>query len=103
MILGMPIVAIAWIYVVGMAAIAEALSTQGTLLGALLTFVFYGVLPLAIVLYLLGTPGRKKAQRRRQAPAQAAPPDGSASLDPDRSSHASGRTMPPGAPEREEP
>lgn len=66
-ILGMLIVAIAWIYVVGMASIAEALSPQGSVLGAIVTFTFYGVLPLAVVLYLLGTPGRKRARRRAEA------------------------------------
>lgn len=76
-ILGMLIVAIAWIYVVGMAAIAEALSPQGSALGAVVTFVIYGVLPLAVVLYLLGTPGRKRARRR----AEAAGPAGSADSD----------------------
>lgn len=70
----MLIVAIAWIYVVGMAAIAEALSPQGSVLGAVVTFTFYGVLPLAVVLYLLATPGRKRARRR----AAAAGPAGSA-------------------------
>jgi hypothetical protein len=63
------IVAIAWIYVVGMASIVEALSPQGTVLGALVTFVFYGVAPLSVVLYLLGTPARKKARRRAEAAA----------------------------------
>ncbi len=63
----MLIVAIAWIYVVGMASIAEALSPQGTVLGAIVTFTFYGLLPLAVVLYLLGTPGRKRARRRAEA------------------------------------
>ena len=52
----MLIVAIAWIYVVGTAALAEALSAQGTVLGAFFTFLLYGVLPLSVVLYLLGTP-----------------------------------------------
>ncbi|MBI5720561.1 MAG: hypothetical protein HZC37_23025 [Burkholderiales bacterium] len=65
----MLIVAIAWIYVVGMASIVEALSPQGTVLGALVTFVFYGVAPLSVVLYLLGTPARKKARRRAEAAA----------------------------------
>ncbi len=71
----MYVVAIGWIYVVGMAAIAEAMSPQGTWLGALMTFVGWGVLPLALVLYILGTPARKRRLReqnlREQAPAQA--------------------------------
>lgn len=73
----MYVVAIGWIYVVGMAAIAEAMSPQGTWLGALMTFVGWGVLPLALVLYILGTPARKRRLREQnlreqaQAPAQA--------------------------------
>jgi len=51
--LPMHIVALAWIYVVLMMALVEALSPDGTLLGAILTFVFYGVLPLSIVLYIM--------------------------------------------------
>ena len=55
------IVAIAWIYVALMMALAEATSSQGSILGAVITFVMYGVAPLALVLYLLGTPARRRA------------------------------------------
>ena len=68
----MVIVAIAWIYVVLMMAIAEAMSSQGSILGALFTFLLYGVLPLSVVLYLMATPAR----RRRRAAASAAPDGG---------------------------
>src|SRR5687768_3617088 len=72
------LVAIGWIYVVLMMAVAEALAPTGSLLGALITFLFYGVLPLALVLYLLGTPARRRAMRAREAKAaSAAQPDGS--------------------------
>lgn len=60
----MILVAIAWLYVVLMMAVAEALSTQGTLLGAVVTFVFYGLLPLSVVLYIMGTPRRRRARLR---------------------------------------
>ena len=50
----MYLVAIAWIYVVLMMAVAEAMHPEGTVLGALITFVLYGVLPLIIVLYIMG-------------------------------------------------
>lgn len=70
----MYLVAIAWIYVVLMMAVAEAMSTQGTLLGAFFTLLLYGVLPLAVLLYILGTPHRRRA--RRMAEASAAAPDG---------------------------
>lgn len=59
----MYLVAIGWMYVVLMMTVAEALSPQGTVLGALFTFVLYGCLPLAVVLYLLGTPARRRARR----------------------------------------
>lgn len=84
----MYLVAIAWIYVVLMMAVAEALSSQGTVLGAVFTFLLYGLLPLAIVLYILGTPGRRRARRAAEAaelaqlraaaaaPAASAAPDG---------------------------
>lgn len=67
----MTLVAVAWIYVVLLMAVAEAMAPQGSLLGALVTFVLYGVLPLAIVLYIIGTPARRK--RRRLAESVAAP------------------------------
>ncbi|HNH34427.1 MAG TPA: hypothetical protein PK375_00860 [Rhodocyclaceae bacterium] len=55
----MYIVAIAWIYVTGLMALAETSITAG-----LLTFIFYGLAPLALLLWLLGTPERR---RRRSA------------------------------------
>ncbi len=88
----MVLVAIGWMYVVVMMAAAEAASPNGTWLGALVTLVFYGILPLSIVLYLLGTP------RRRARRAAAAASD--ARLDPDHGRHAPGD---PVAPVREEP
>ncbi|MCW5610651.1 MAG: hypothetical protein KIS83_08225 [Rubrivivax sp.] len=84
----MYLVAIAWMYVVLMMAVAEALSSQGTVLGAVFTFLLYGLLPLGIVLYILGTPGRRRARRAAEAEelaqlraaaaaaAPSAPPDG---------------------------
>jgi hypothetical protein len=74
----MYIVAIAWIYVVLMMSIVEALSTQGSVIGAVFTFLLYGVLPLSIVMYVLGAPMRRKARRAAEAAASVAvPPDGS--------------------------
>ena len=60
----MHLVALAWIYVVLMMALAEALSPNGTVLGAIFTFLLYGLLPLSIVLYVMGTPMRRSARRR---------------------------------------
>lgn len=89
----MYLVAIAWIYVVLMMALAEATSSNGTVLGALLTFVLYGVLPLGIVMYLMGTPMRRRARLAAEA-AQASPGE------PDGSPHAAGDAI---TPERKEP
>ena len=57
----MHLVAIAWIYVVLMMALAEALSSQGTVLGAVITFVLYGLLPLSVLLYIMSAPARGRA------------------------------------------
>ena len=59
----MYIVVIGWGYVALMMAAAEAGSRGGTLLGALITLMLYGVLPLSIVMYLGGAP--RRAARRR--------------------------------------
>lgn len=63
----MYLVPIAWLYVTLMMAVAEATSTQGTVLGACITFVLYGLAPVALVMYLLRTPHRRRAQRAREA------------------------------------
>jgi hypothetical protein len=68
----MYLVAIGWLYVVLMMAVAEALSSQGSVLGAVITFVFYGVLPLLVVMYILGTPARRRARLAAAAAADAA-------------------------------
>lgn len=96
------LVALAWIYVVVMMAVAEATSNQGTWLGAVFTLLLYGALPLSIVLYVMNTPARRtrrRAQEAEEARAAAAASAASAALDPDGSSHAAGD---PVAPKREE-
>ncbi len=55
----MILVALAWMYVVVMMAVAEATSNQGTWLGAVFTLLLYGALPLGIVLYVMNTPPRR--------------------------------------------
>lgn len=57
----MYIVAIAWLYVVFMMAITEQSAVAGVA-----TFLFYGVLPLTIVLYLMGTPQRKRNREKKR-------------------------------------
>ena len=65
----MHLIAIGWLYVALMAAVVEAASPQGSVLGAVFTFVGYGVLPLAIVLYVMGSRHRRAAQRAADAAA----------------------------------
>jgi membrane protein implicated in regulation of membrane protease activity len=64
------LVVIGWLYVVVMMAVAEATSTHGTVLGAILTFLLYGLAPVALVVYLLGAPGRRRAIKERERAAQ---------------------------------
>ncbi len=63
----MYIVPIAWLYVAVMMSVAEAASTNGSLLGALITLILYGLLPVGLILYFMGAPGRKRAIRAREA------------------------------------
>jgi len=63
-----------------MMAVAEATSPLGSLIGALMTFLLYGAGPVALTLYILGTPARKKLRRLR-ASQQPAPAPGSAPPD----------------------
>ncbi len=85
----MYLVAIAWMYVVVMMAIVEAGSPNGTLLGAVFTFVLYGALPLSIVVYLLRSPARKRARRAAEAAEVLDTPTASAAQ-PDGGDHAAG-------------
>jgi membrane protein implicated in regulation of membrane protease activity len=62
----MYLVLIAWIYVAFMMAIAEATSPVGSLLGAAFTFVLYGLLPMSVVGYIMGTPARRRAIKAKE-------------------------------------
>lgn len=63
----MLIVAVAWIYVVGLMAL-----TEPTVVAGIMTLLIYCVVPLTILFYLTGSRRRKK----RRAAAQAAGKDG---------------------------
>ena len=63
----MYLVPIAWLYVTLMMAVAEASNSNGTVLGAVITFVLYGLLPVALVVYLMRSPARRRAIRQREA------------------------------------
>ncbi|MEY3887368.1 MAG: hypothetical protein RL650_1460 [Pseudomonadota bacterium] len=58
----MYIVPIAWLYVALMMSVAEATNTNGSVLGGILTFILYGILPTSIIVYVMGAPQRKKAR-----------------------------------------
>ena len=108
----MYIVPMAWLYVALMMAVAEANHPNGTLLGALVTFVLYGLGPVLLVMYLMGAPGRRRAIKSREAAeletanalksqAQAQAQDKSQALaEPDAGSQAATDTV---APVREKP
>ncbi len=91
--LAMLLVTVAWLYVTLMMAVAEATSPHGTVLGAVFSFLGYGVLPLSLVLYVMATPMRKRIRAAREAAAASA-------LEPDGGGHAAGDAV---APERKEP
>lgn len=91
----MYLIVIAWFYVTVTMAVAEASSPQGSILGALITFVLYGLLPMGILVYIFGTPERKrklKAQREAQQRAYDEAQATSKSAPPDTSGHAPGAT-----------
>ncbi|HCN89555.1 MAG TPA: hypothetical protein DIT28_10315 [Oxalobacteraceae bacterium] len=67
----MYIVAIAWIYVALMMSI-----TEPSIVAGIMTFLMYGVIPLSIILYVMGTPQRKRdrinAEKRKRDAAMSA-------------------------------
>ncbi len=73
----MYLVLLAWGYVALMMAGAEATADNGTLLGAFVTLVLYGLLPIGLIGYLMDAPRRRRA---RAAAQQAQSADGG--LDP---------------------
>lgn len=96
----MYLVAIAWMYVALMMAVAEATNSNGTVVGAVVTFVLYGVVPVSIVMYLLATPARNKARKARERAEWVAQQNamaataGQPSNQPDTGSHAPGAAQP---------
>jgi hypothetical protein len=90
----MYIVAIAWIYVTLLMAVTETNITA-----AILTFCLYGLAPLALLLWLIGTPKRRHAARQRAAatPSPASAP-ASATASPAASQRALPGELPPSDP-----
>lgn len=67
----MYIVAIAWLYVVFMMSITEQSAIAGVA-----TFLLYGIIPLTVVLYLMGTPQRKRNRQNMKKLTAARKEDG---------------------------
>lgn len=63
----MYLIAIGWLYVALMMSVAEATNTNGSILGAIFTFLLYGVLPAALLMYILGTPQRRRKRKEQEA------------------------------------
>ena len=74
----MYVIAIAWLYVTVLMAATEPNITAG-----LLTFAFYGLLPLALLSWLLGTPQRRRRRLAREV-ADAEPGEVAAEPRPDK-------------------
>lgn len=100
----MYLIVIGWIYVVLMMSVAEATNTTGSVLGAIVTFFLYGLIPVAIVVYVMRAPDRRRAIKAREAAEDAARAQARASADPDAGGQATGAAEAGGvAPVREEP
>ncbi|EXI76393.1 MAG TPA: hypothetical protein PK440_15265 [Candidatus Accumulibacter phosphatis] len=65
----MHIIVIAWLYVTVLMAM-----TESNVVAGILTLLFYGVLPLALLLWLFGGPARRRRAARKAA--QTTPADG---------------------------
>ncbi len=62
----MHIAAVGWIYVVLMMAI-----TEDSVVAGIMTFLFYGVLPVALIMYVTGSGNRRRRRAQKQAEQQA--------------------------------
>jgi len=104
----MYLVVIGWLYVAVLMAVAEATSSTGSVLGAIITFFLYGLLPVSIMVYLMGSPLRKKArlaaEHKEREAAAASAASATAGLTPDERGHAASGAVQAGvAPVRKEP
>lgn len=93
----MYLVLIAWMYVALMMAVAEATHSNGSVLGAIVTFVMYGLLPAGLLMYVLSTPARRRAKHLREMQETAEAQARAAALFPDETQGASSDSSPPNA------
>jgi membrane protein implicated in regulation of membrane protease activity len=59
----MYIVVIAWLYITVLMA-----ATEKSLVAGLLTLVFYGLAPVALFMWIFGSPARRRAEARKRLP-----------------------------------
>lgn len=77
------LIAAGWLYVAVMMALAQAFHPDGGVLSAVFVLLAYGAAPVALILYVLGTPGRRRARRAREQAQQAGhAPTGDAPMRP---------------------
>lgn len=69
----MYIIALGWMFVVVLMAAAEAMASS--FIAGLLTLLFYGLLPLALFLYVFGTPQRRRNQASSSQTSEAIRPE----------------------------
>ncbi|MCX7628611.1 MAG: hypothetical protein N2Z69_09430 [Methylophilaceae bacterium] len=67
----MYIVAIAWLYVAPLMA-----ATEPSITGGVLTFLFYGLLPCTLLLWLIGAPQRRRGRSTKISQQHLDQPDG---------------------------
>jgi hypothetical protein len=49
-----------------MMSVSEATNTNGTVLGGIVTFILYGILPTSIIIYIMDSPRRKRVRLARE-------------------------------------
>ena len=74
----MYVIAIGWLYVTLLMA-----ATEANLVAGALTFALYGIAPLALLLWLFGTPQRRRQRLAREAVDQVVGKDDGADARPD--------------------
>jgi len=74
----MYVIAIGWLYVTLLMA-----ATETSLVAGVLTFALYGIAPLALLLWLFGTPQRRRQRLAREAVDQVVGKDDGADARPD--------------------
>jgi hypothetical protein len=61
----MYIIVIGWLYIIVLMA-----ATEKNLVAGVLTLVFYGLAPVALFLWIFGSPARRRAEARKRLPQQ---------------------------------